>query len=46
MKGQQIGEQLNWGFGSAIAVVLLIVVFILIYLFNKFVGMDKISFGP
>lgn len=43
---QQIGEQLNWGFGSAIAVILLAVVFLLLYLFNKFVGMDKISFGP
>lgn len=43
---QQIGEQLNWGFGSAIAVVLLLAVLILLYLFNKFIGLDKISFGP
>ncbi|WP_199614365.1 ABC transporter permease [Paenibacillus alkalitolerans] len=42
---QQIGEQLNWGFGSAIALVLLLVVLILLYLFNRFVGIDKISFG-
>lgn len=43
---QQVGEQLNWGFGSALAVVLLIVVFVLLYMFNKFVGINKISFGP
>lgn len=43
---QQIGEQLNWGFGAAIAMVLLIVVLIILYLFNKFVGIDKISLGP
>lgn len=42
---QQIGEQLNWGFGSAIALVLLLVVLILLYLFNRFFGIDKISFG-
>lgn len=43
---QQIGEQLNWGFGSAIAVVLLIAVLVLLYLFNKFIGIEKISLGP
>lgn len=43
---QQIGDQLNWGFGSAIAMILLIVVLIILYLFNKFVGIDKISLGP
>lgn len=40
---QQIGEQLNWGFGSAISIILLIVVFVLLYVFNKFSGIDKIS---
>ncbi|GAB6172387.1 hypothetical protein JCM15765_18650 [Paradesulfitobacterium aromaticivorans] len=43
---QQIGQQLNWGFGSAIALILLGVVLLLLYLFNKFFGLDKISFGP
>lgn len=43
---QQIGEQLNWGFGSAIAVILLVVVFVLLYFFNKFIGIEKISLGP
>lgn len=41
---EQIGEQLNWGFGSAIALVVLIVVLVLLYIFNRFIGMDKISF--
>ncbi|MCF6093677.1 ABC transporter permease [Microaerobacter geothermalis] len=43
---QQIGEQLNWGFGSAIALVLLVVVLGLLYLFNRYFGLEKISFGP
>ncbi|HWQ42575.1 MAG TPA: ABC transporter permease [Desulfosporosinus sp.] len=43
---QQIGQQLNWGFGSAIAFILLVVVLIILSLFNRFFGLDKISFGP
>lgn len=42
---QQISGQLNFGFGSAIAMVLLVVIFIILYLFNRFFGIKRISFG-
>ncbi len=40
----EIGQQLNWGFGSAIAVVLLVCVSIVLVVFNRFLSADKVTF--
>lgn len=39
---QQIEEMLAWGFASALAVVLLVVTTMLLAIYNRFVGLDKL----
>lgn len=41
----QVSELLNWGFASAMAVILLVITFILFYIYNLFLGLDRIG-GP
>ena len=38
----QVSELLNWGFGSVLAVILLILTLILFYFYNRFLGLDRI----
>jgi len=38
----QVSELLNWGFGSVLAVILLIMTLILFYFYNRFLGLDRI----
>jgi len=40
--GEQISELLEWGFASAMAVVLLITTLVLLGIYNRFVGLDKL----
>ena len=40
--GEQIEELLEWGFASAMAVVLLITTMILLWIYNRFVGLEKL----
>jgi ABC-type spermidine/putrescine transport system permease subunit I len=39
---QQINRVLNWGFAGAISVILLLATIILVAVFDKLVGLDKI----
>ena len=40
--GEQIEELLEWGFASAMAVVLLVTTMILLWIYNRFVGLEKL----
>ncbi len=40
-----IQKSLNWSLGAALGTILLLVVLVLYWLYNKFVGIDKLSFG-
>lgn len=40
--GEQIEELLEWGFASAMAVVLLITTMVLLWIYNRFVGLEKL----
>ena len=40
--GEQISELLEWGFASAMAVVLLLTTMVLLGIYNRFVGLDKL----
>jgi putative spermidine/putrescine transport system permease protein len=40
--GEQIEELLEWGFASAMAVVLLVTTMVLLWLYNRFVGLEKL----
>lgn len=40
-----IKSSLNWSLGAALGTILLVVVLILYWLYNKLVGIDKLSFG-
>jgi len=40
-----IQKSLNWSLGAALGTILLLVVLIMYWLYNKFVGIDKLSFG-
>lgn len=40
-----IQKSLNWSLGAALGAILLVVVLVLYWLYNKFVGIDKLSFG-
>jgi putative spermidine/putrescine transport system permease protein len=39
---QQIEELLNWGFAAALATVLLIATVIVLSIYNRFVGLDRL----
>ena len=41
----QVSELLNWGFGSALAVILLVTTLILFYVYNRFLGLDRLWGG-
>jgi ABC-type spermidine/putrescine transport system permease subunit I len=41
----QISELLNWGFAAALAVVLFCMTIVILTLFNRFVGLDKLTSG-
>jgi ABC-type spermidine/putrescine transport system permease subunit I len=41
----QVNSLLNWGFASALAVVLLVVTLILFYFYNRFFGVDRLVGG-
>lgn len=41
----QVSELLNWGFGSALAAILLVMTIILFYVYNRFLGLDRIWGG-
>jgi ABC-type spermidine/putrescine transport system permease subunit I len=41
----QVSELLNWGFGSVLAVILLVMTLILFYFYNRFLGLDRIWGG-
>jgi ABC-type spermidine/putrescine transport system permease subunit I len=41
----QINKLLEWGFGAAIAVVLLSVAMVLFYIYNRYLGLDKLVGG-
>jgi putative spermidine/putrescine transport system permease protein len=38
-------QSLNWGLAAALAVILLIIVLILYWLFNRIIGIDKLKLG-
>jgi len=40
-----IQKSLNWSLGAALGTILLVVVLVLYWLYNKLVGIDKLSFG-
>ena len=40
-----IQKSLNWSLGAALGTILLVTVLVLYWLYNKFVGIDKLSFG-
>ena len=40
-----IQKSLNWSLGAALGAILLVSILILYWLYNKFVGIDKLSFG-
>ena len=40
-----IQKSLNWSLGAALGTILLVIVLTLYWLYNKFVGIDKLSFG-
>ncbi len=40
-----IQKSLNWSLGAALGTILLVIVLVLYWLYNKFVGIDKLSFG-
>ena len=40
-----IQKSLNWSLGAALGTILLVTVMVLYWLYNKFVGIDKLSFG-
>jgi len=40
--GEQIEELLEWGFASAMAVILLLTTMILLWIYNRFVGLEKL----
>ncbi len=40
--GEQIEELLEWGFASAMAVVLLVTTMFLLWIYNRFVGLEKL----
>ena len=40
--GEQIEELLDWGFASAMAVVLLLTTMVLLWIYNRFVGLEKL----
>jgi ABC-type spermidine/putrescine transport system permease subunit I len=39
---QQIEDLLAWGFASAIAVVLLLITLVILAVFNRFAGLDRL----
>lgn len=41
----QVGELLNWGFASALAIILLVMTFILFFAYNRILGLDRIWGG-
>ncbi len=41
----QVGELLNWGFASALAVILLLITLIIFFIFNRFLGFEKMWGG-
>ena len=40
-----IQKSLNWSLGAALGTILLVVVLILYWLYNKLIGIDKLRFG-
>lgn len=42
---QQITKFLEWGFGSAISAILLVVTLIIFYIYNKYLGLDQLLGG-
>lgn len=40
-----IQKSLNWSLGAALGTILLVIVLLMYWLYNKFVGIDKLSFG-
>lgn len=40
-----IKKTLNWSLGSALAAILLVIVMIFYWMYNKLVGVDKLKFG-
>ena len=41
----QVNSLLNWGFASALAVILLVMTLILFYIYNRFFGVDRLMSG-
>jgi putative spermidine/putrescine transport system permease protein len=41
----QVGELLNWGFASALAVILILITLIIFFIFNRFLGFEKMWGG-
>jgi putative spermidine/putrescine transport system permease protein len=41
----QVSELLNWGFASALSVILLVMTLILFYIYNRFLGLDRLWGG-
>ncbi len=41
----QVSELLNWGFAAALAIILLIMTLVLFYIYNRFLGLDRIWGG-
>ena len=41
----QLEEVVNWGFASALSVILLIIVLILFFIYNRFLGLDLLWGG-
>jgi putative spermidine/putrescine transport system permease protein len=41
----QVRELLNWGFAAALSLILLLTTIIIIAVFNRFVGLEKLTSG-
>jgi len=41
----QVSELLNWGFASALSVILLVMTLMLFYIYNRFLGLDRLWGG-
>jgi len=42
----QVNELLNWGFASALATILLLLTLVMFFIFNRFLGFEKMWGGP